>query len=739
MLNQNIKLSIILPIYNEEKYISRALESILYQNVNFQYEIIIVDDHSSDKTVEIVQSYQKLFSNMTLILNPINRGKGYSFMRGYETASGEYFHVLDGDDFFISYDKLQKQVDFLDTHKDYVAIAHNSLILFEDYHVFFVSGNIKSRSYEYMDCIENQFYCHTSAYMYRKIHKKLPETFLQKPMRGDSAVFFYHVFHSKMKVMYYPDIASVYNFHGKGLWSGLSENEKAKLIREVLKAFMDLIIVDSSTIEYSTIKNKLNLLEATTIENQSTQPVKKAIEDIISYCIKNTARIYSFELYEKAFNGMHGLRIVDQLCEAVGRVIIYKKGYLIKDRIYDENKIAILISGLVPNGGGIFNEIRELIKIHLEDGKNIDVFSSNIIKTEMHVIKTYFNHPRIKYWQVNEEDSYTKQIESLIDVIYSAAPAKIYPFITHHDAILNSVIQKGLGKTIILDYVYDHGLSLGISNSSIDKYVLKTESQINALSSTISPNKFIYIPPFLSDLHGRNPYKPYRNYSIVKRILQKLAPNFFAIHSFTTASAAARSYKVESDYEYSYSQIIPNILKTTGGVHYHYGPLSDAFKQELYSAIKLAGVDENNFKHIEWSSEFSKSLLKDGIDVFLSPFPVCSARIAIEVMACGIPLLNHNSATPTLPQAADFCSSNQLSWDNPDDLYETLRNLNAKMLTEKSRDARMFFEKNNEFNVVKNKLLKNEGNYFALGDNPKFVLTDLLETEFYQIDENIFI
>ena len=55
----NIKLSVIMPVHNEQDYIAFALESVLSQTVNFPFEIIVVDDFSQDKTVDIIREYQQ--------------------------------------------------------------------------------------------------------------------------------------------------------------------------------------------------------------------------------------------------------------------------------------------------------------------------------------------------------------------------------------------------------------------------------------------------------------------------------------------------------------------------------------------------------------------------------------------------------------------------------------------------------------------------------------------------------
>ncbi|SOZ98478.1 conserved hypothetical protein [Cupriavidus taiwanensis] len=723
-MSEGIKLSVIMPVYNEERYLAGALESVLYQDVDFDFEIIVIDDCSTDCTVEIVKSYQALFPQVLLLQNERNMGKGFSFRRGYAAAAGKYFHVLDGDDIFISYDKLQRQVDFLERNDDHVAIAHNTILLHEDSRISLVSQETRARSYSYEQAIRNEFYCHTSSFMFRKIHSELPEAFLAKPLRGDSAVFFYHVFHSRGKVAYTPDISSIYNFHGAGLWSGIGNLHRHELTRHYYRALLDLLIKDRSLPEYQMIEEKLSATEATVIdEDAALQPEwRLTLDEVIAYSARNAGKIYGAELYAKAFRGMYGLRLVDQLCEAVGRIIMLRKGYLMKDRAYNERKVVLLIAGLRPNGGGIFEEIKDLVQIYLDRGWHVDILSSNLVDTDDEVLRKHFSDERIRYWKVAPNLSYQLQVEQLIDAMRAAAPARIHPFITHHDAVMNAAVQRGLGKAVIVDFVYDHGLSFGVSNSAIDRFILKTESQINALVPTVLRRKALWMPPFLRGAHNdRNPYVPLRKGRL------------------TTASAAARAYKVQSQYRYRYSSIIPEIMKVTGGTHYHYGPLGNEFQQEILDRMARLGIDADRFVHIPWADHFGQSLLDNSVDLFVSPFPVASARIAIEVMSCGIPLMNHDVPNTRLPVAADFCDRAQYSWVRPADLYATLARIDADDLRRASESAWKYFLENNEFGVAGRRVADLRSKAFVVDPYPAFVLRDLTETNFYRLDEDLFV
>lgn len=94
-----IYLSVIIPAYNEEKRISRTIEDIgnYLKNQNFESEIIIVSDGSTDKTVEIVKSFSNKFKNLKIIDYKENKGKGFGVREGILKAQGEFRIFTDAD------------------------------------------------------------------------------------------------------------------------------------------------------------------------------------------------------------------------------------------------------------------------------------------------------------------------------------------------------------------------------------------------------------------------------------------------------------------------------------------------------------------------------------------------------------------------------------------------------------------------------------------------------------------
>lgn len=106
-----IKISVILPVFNEEKYIGKAVESVLNQSLE-EFELIVVNDGSTDDTLKIIEGFG---DERIKILNQSNQGPGASRNRGLDIVKGEYVMFLDGDDWLcrdaleIAYEEITKK------------------------------------------------------------------------------------------------------------------------------------------------------------------------------------------------------------------------------------------------------------------------------------------------------------------------------------------------------------------------------------------------------------------------------------------------------------------------------------------------------------------------------------------------------------------------------------------------------------------------------------------------------
>lgn len=107
----NELVSIITPMYNSEAFIVDTINSIIAQTYT-NWELLLIDDKSSDKTIEIVNHFIKKYSNIKLLQNEVNSGAAISRNKGIMEASGDFIAFLDADDLWKP-EKLEKQVAFM--------------------------------------------------------------------------------------------------------------------------------------------------------------------------------------------------------------------------------------------------------------------------------------------------------------------------------------------------------------------------------------------------------------------------------------------------------------------------------------------------------------------------------------------------------------------------------------------------------------------------------------------------
>lgn len=136
--------------YNHEKYIREAIEGFLIQKTNFQTEILIFDDASTDKTQEIIKEYALINKNIITFLQSENQwaqGKYGLLDWLFPAARGKYIALCEGDDYWTDPYKLQKQVDFMEANPKYVMCFHNAIITYDDNSVNRIFNNIKNGEY----------------------------------------------------------------------------------------------------------------------------------------------------------------------------------------------------------------------------------------------------------------------------------------------------------------------------------------------------------------------------------------------------------------------------------------------------------------------------------------------------------------------------------------------------------------------------------------------------------------
>jgi glycosyltransferase involved in cell wall biosynthesis len=220
------KVSVMLITYNHGPFIAQALDSILMQKTDFHFTINVIEDCSTDNTADIIRQYQERYPDQVFpFLNEKNIGfkvTQKNFFRGFKTLHGEYFAILEGDDYWTSPHKLQKQVDFLDQHPDYVICAHNTVKVYEDGsrepHRFLYYGKKEDGTID--DAISLRMFFHTTGILYRNVYNGVPPRQYKNKWSCDIFILISHAVYGKIYHM--DEDMAVYRAHSGGRFSTMS-------------------------------------------------------------------------------------------------------------------------------------------------------------------------------------------------------------------------------------------------------------------------------------------------------------------------------------------------------------------------------------------------------------------------------------------------------------------------------------------------------------------------------------
>jgi glycosyltransferase involved in cell wall biosynthesis len=273
----DILLSVTLICYNHERFIKQAIESVLEQETNFNFEILIADDASTDNSKAIIEYYANKFSDKIIpIFRDNNIGARMNGIDARAKAKGKYIAYLDGDDYWNDKSKLQKQVDFMENNPEYSYCYHPWQIYNEE------SQKFGSKIY-YNDRI--------IGLVFRNIINEFPIQFLNVP-NGDNFMKFMLSTYGKSKLIKNIKPA-IHRHHKGGVWSLTSEEYKLK---SRLKTTEKLLEAYYSSIYKTKLKNDLVKI-LIDIKSYKNEHKVKIIEDSHFSYLRKRKLLYRYLRY----------------------------------------------------------------------------------------------------------------------------------------------------------------------------------------------------------------------------------------------------------------------------------------------------------------------------------------------------------------------------------------------------------------------------------------------------------
>lgn len=216
-----MKVSVAMITYQHEKFVREALDGILMQETDFDFEIVIGEDASNDKTADIIKEYITKHPNkFKVTFHDTNIGMMPNFCNTLNACEGDYIALCEGDDYWINKNKLQKQVDFLEANSEFSGCFHNVMVQ-DERHAQLESKpwRIYDRDvFKLQDTFSRTALFHTCSFVFRKSALETPKWFMNVKS-GDMSLF--AIVASKGNLKLLPGNMSVYRKNEGGVTSAL--------------------------------------------------------------------------------------------------------------------------------------------------------------------------------------------------------------------------------------------------------------------------------------------------------------------------------------------------------------------------------------------------------------------------------------------------------------------------------------------------------------------------------------
>lgn len=215
-------------VYNHEPFLRECFEGFVMQKTTFPIEILVHDDASTDHSADIIREYTAkypdLFKPIYQTENQYSKGVKVSATFQFPRAKGKYIALCEGDDYWTDPYKLQKQVDFLESHPEYVMCSHNHKIFYQEEHKYHLAKKKElPQVYDLDYLIHGGWNFHPLTVLFKRQvldiqqYQKFPNTM--------DAVLFYVILKEGPGYCFDEEMA-VYRLHNGGVWSKIGQDRQ---------------------------------------------------------------------------------------------------------------------------------------------------------------------------------------------------------------------------------------------------------------------------------------------------------------------------------------------------------------------------------------------------------------------------------------------------------------------------------------------------------------------------------
>jgi glycosyltransferase involved in cell wall biosynthesis len=365
---------------------------------------------------------------------------------------------------------------------------------------------------------------------------------------------------------------------------------------------------------------------------------------------------------------------LDMLCKAVA----LRKTQALGPAGSADGAGTLILATELSKAGGHNELIRDIVRLKLFPEPLRLVLTDCFERIDMDVAKSFAAEAGIGVCRA-EGGSLGEKFSWLVESVRHAPPEKILLLAHNQDALAIATAFAAQASSPVQQVVYihhgDHHLSLGAATTD-----------------------FIHVDPHnIGYFHCRdelgNRCNHYWPLTVGVSAGQHRRTPFLGAGTLTT-STSGRAEKFEAGtYLYDYFELLPEVMRTTGGRHVHIGNLDPARLRQLEQGMTSAGVDVSRFIHMPWVDSVARALVDLEVDLYISSFPLGGGKALLEAMASGIPVLMHQSYKTRFHGGVDIAYRGAFVWRDAAELLSILKGIDANMLADHSARARHHYEK----------------------------------------------
>ena len=299
------------------------------------------------------------------------------------------------------------------------------------------------------------------------------------------------------------------------------------------------------------------------------------------------------------------------------------------------------------------------------------------------------------------------RLKWLQSTLLSSQPEHVYLFNHHQDSVAVSAIVPELELEGSFCHHGDHHLCLGVHLSHLSHIDFHPMGFHHCRDELGIDNK--YLPLTFEDKQS-----------------VPVETDFMQGGNLMTATAA-RWNKIEVPYYISYLDIIPRVLKATGGQHVHIGRLTPWALFRIYRQMRKQGVQSDRFIYIEWTPSVWKALQEHKVDVYLASFPYGAGLTLIEAMGAGVPVIMHEHMYSRVLSGLELAYPKAFRWSDPKKLLIHLKSLQPERLKRESYVSREQYEQFHQPEIL--------NAYFYRSETIQFDVPDLSKDFSPRLDE----